>query len=275
MPLALLALFALAAAAAVAAASRKAEPAAPPGPGPGPGKEDPFDAGMPELFRAQAIKILQGAGTEFSGLDVERAAQLYYLQGFTKTALLLTLRANQAYRDAGQPEVATFPPRGLGTGVPGQTTPPGSPPGIVPPVPDIPGIKPPPPPGPQQIPPGGFTPPPSGPPIPPPPAGLPEPSALGLPKGGWIDGENDLRYTIQQGDFGLVIAKKFGRGAADVPAMVREPRNAGRDWTKSFAGEAVWLPNDWWTGSRTPTKRAGPAGPVSQSKVQFKPKKAA
>lgn len=272
-----------------------------PGAVPGEGGEI-FDSNMPLEFRQAAIEILQNAGTKYSGLDVERAAQLYYLNGYVKTALLLTRRANEVYRKNGQPETATFPPQGLGGTQPPGSIPtppiPGVPPVPVPPVPPIPGVPPPvivgppkaTPPGGRPPLPGEQPPPPSGgpplpgippgfiPPIPPmvPPGGAPpivpptptlaDPASLGLPKGGFIDATG-VRYVLQDGDFGLKVAQKFGKGAGNVSELVKEPGNAGRNWNKSFPGEDVKIPESWWTGPRALTTRPGPANPLGKAKI--------
>src|SRR5262249_33263740 len=51
-------------------------------------------------------------------------------------------------------------------------------------------------------------------------------------------------YTLRKGDVsGTVIAKRFGKGAADVPALVAA--NPGYNWRKGKVGDVIALPAGW------------------------------
>lgn len=134
------------------------------------------------------------------------------------------------------PPNLTMPPLGGGAGIP-------TPFGTVPASYLPPGI-----PNPFGTVPASYTPP-TGTPAP---AGLrPDPSALGLPKGAWVDGGNALHYVLQSGDYGAVIAKKFGQGAGQVPTMVT--LNPGFNWQEGQPGNDVLIPPSWWQGQLSPT----------------------
>ena len=86
-----------------------------------------------------------------------------------------------------------------------------------------------------------------------------------LPIGGWILPDGRLAYVIQSGDYGEKIAKKFGKGAADVPALVA--MNPGFPWSKGVPGMEVLLPPSWWAAGAPPTARPSPPAPAGSTKL--------
>ena len=120
------------------------------------------------------------------------------------------------------------------------------------------------------VPPGSIPGVPTGIPTPaqPPAPTVPVAPPANLPVGGWILSDGRLAYVLQSGDYGERIAKKFGKGASDVMALVS--LNPGFPWTKGIPGMELLLPPTWWTGPRVPTIRPLPKAPAGSTTLVSK-----
>jgi LysM repeat protein len=112
---------------------------------------------------------------------------------------------------------------------------------------------------------------------------LPTPPAGALPKGAFYNDQGELRYTVEKGDYGARIAKKFGKNPPEpwVPSMVAANPQV-KDWKKVYPGQVIALPNEWADPNAPPplpgnaprSRRAGPLSPPTTIPTTITPQAA-